>query len=451
MLDEFIIDGDTLKKYNGIEVIIPDGVVKIKDEAFDRCSNVLSIVMPNSVTTIGKSAFDYCSRLTCINIPESVTAIGQYAFMNCRALVSVTIPGGVTAIADSTFQSCYSLASVEIPDSVITIGKRAFSNCNAIESLTIPESVQAIGEDAFSGCNSLKSLALPVGILTGGKLGILGIPENAEVSCSSSLYKGCLPSEILDTDMRNIKMAAAMLYCENSKLFHPEDCGKFEQYISRQRGRIINKIIQTERMGAIAYFVNHGFITVNNIDLYIEKANSSRKQQVLAFLLNIKNTGYSRAEIEVAEEKRLRCELECDPNSVTELKKTWGVANNDDGTCRITSYKGTDTKIIIPAKIGERPVKEIAKRMSSRGNLKNVESIVISAGVTTIGDLAFENCSRLRTVVFPDSVTELNGLWNYNGVFEGCDKSLLTIYASKGSGIEGNAKHAGFNFEELTK
>ena len=71
-------------------VVIPNGIIRIGEEAFCGCSDLKSIVIPNSVTSIGNYAFDYCSSLTSVTIPNSVTSIGVGAFSGCSKLTSAT-------------------------------------------------------------------------------------------------------------------------------------------------------------------------------------------------------------------------------------------------------------------------------------------------------------------------------------------------------------------------
>ena len=131
------------------DIIIPDGVMNIADEAFSGCSGVTSIEIPNSVTSIGDMAFSYCSSLEHITIPKSVTHIGSGAFMFCNKLTSIIIPNSITSIEDLTFDKCIGLTSVKIPNSVTSIGWMAFEYCNSLTNVTIPSSVTSIGEDAF--------------------------------------------------------------------------------------------------------------------------------------------------------------------------------------------------------------------------------------------------------------------------------------------------------------
>ena len=43
--------------------IVPEGIVKIKESAFDTCRNLKKLILPNSLTTIESSAFYYCNNL----------------------------------------------------------------------------------------------------------------------------------------------------------------------------------------------------------------------------------------------------------------------------------------------------------------------------------------------------------------------------------------------------
>ena len=101
------INGEEIK-----DLVIPNSVTSIGDNAFYGCSSLTSITIPNSVTSIGDGAFRECSGLTSITIPNSVTSIGEWAFYGCTSLTSVTIPNSVTSIGDIAFDNCSSLTDV---------------------------------------------------------------------------------------------------------------------------------------------------------------------------------------------------------------------------------------------------------------------------------------------------------------------------------------------------
>jgi len=69
----FEIENGVLKKFREepdvTEVVIPDGVTRIRDWAFLHCITFTMVVIPDSVTSIGNWVFYGCSSLTSITIP----------------------------------------------------------------------------------------------------------------------------------------------------------------------------------------------------------------------------------------------------------------------------------------------------------------------------------------------------------------------------------------------
>lgn len=108
-------------KYNA-----PDGVITIKQFAFNHCCYLNELNLPNSIVTIEDEAFSFCTRLYNITMPESLKSIGVVAFLFCENLGRITIPNGVTTIEEWAFMDCDSLETVIIPESVTSIGEDAF-------------------------------------------------------------------------------------------------------------------------------------------------------------------------------------------------------------------------------------------------------------------------------------------------------------------------------------
>ena len=101
-------------------------------------SKAYNIVLPDRVTSIGDEAFKWCKSLQSINIPDSVTSIGKMAFVLCKSLQSINIPGSVTSIGYGAFEGCKSLQSINIPGSVTYIRDRAFDCCESLKYIIIP-------------------------------------------------------------------------------------------------------------------------------------------------------------------------------------------------------------------------------------------------------------------------------------------------------------------------
>ena len=126
---------------NGLKLegnlVIPEGVKKIRNSAFSCCSSLTSVTIPDSVTSIGNWAFSSCDGLTSVTIPDSVTSIGDYAFESCSSLTRVTIPNSVTSIGYVAFKGCKGLTSVTIPNSVTRIKRGAFDDCDKLTEIVM--------------------------------------------------------------------------------------------------------------------------------------------------------------------------------------------------------------------------------------------------------------------------------------------------------------------------
>ena len=139
-------------------VVIHPGVTSIGECAFSWFPKLTHVDIADSVISIGGNAFKSCSSLTDITIPQRVTHIGGLAFSRCTSLSSITLSNNITSIGPSAFKNCTNLTSITIPGSVTSIGPNAFENCTNLTSITIPSSVISIGSNVFDGCTSLNDI-----------------------------------------------------------------------------------------------------------------------------------------------------------------------------------------------------------------------------------------------------------------------------------------------------
>ena len=235
---------------NGEEInnlIIPNGVIVIKDNVFYNCLGLSTVSISNNVTSIGNNAFFGCSGLTSITIPNSVTSIGYYTFSGCSGLTSVTLPNSVTSISGYAFHNCNGLKSISLPSSVTTIGGCAFSGCSGLTSITIPNKVTSIGYGAFSGCSGLTSITIPNSVSSIGEnafygcnglksasigCGICSINSGAFSNCSGLTDVYCYAEKLTDIDpewdetegLYTHSKAFAESYIEYATLHVPKGC-----------------------------------------------------------------------------------------------------------------------------------------------------------------------------------------------------------------------------------
>ena len=156
----------------------------------------------------------------------------------------------------------------------------------------------------------------------------------------------------------------------------------------------------------------------------IAYAMEHERREALAWLMDFKNRTVDIAAEAAKEETRMMKELTADPNSAAVLKKTWSYSKLKDGTLMITSYKGSDTEVEVPAVIGKAKVTVIgpgafevwygyAKNPETR---KQITSILLPDGIREIRAGAFIGCKSLKRVMIPKDVKMEDG-----SVFWGCD------------------------------
>lgn len=174
-----ILDYDGKKTAIGVispnpNLVIPEGVEEIAENAFYYCSEIVSITFPSTLKKMSYSSFMYCTNVERIEIPsikqwvkvEVVEFAGQtptYVFfkegnfyVNGELIVDCVIPEGVTEINTSVFGFCESIKTITFSDTVETID--GFDNCWNLESITLSANVKKINDYAFSGSNNLKTI-----------------------------------------------------------------------------------------------------------------------------------------------------------------------------------------------------------------------------------------------------------------------------------------------------
>ncbi len=137
-------------KYNLIDILFPESLCRIEDEAFIYCTRLSKIALPESVTTIGTRCFYGCANLTQIQSLGIVSVIKECTFMGCN-ITMLTLPNSLVQIEDNAFNSNKELQKVKLPDSLREIGCSCFAYCG-VSNISLNNNLQKIGDFCFFKC-----------------------------------------------------------------------------------------------------------------------------------------------------------------------------------------------------------------------------------------------------------------------------------------------------------
>ena len=127
----------------------------VSDGSFYNNEGIISVKLPSTLISIGANAFDNCTGLLNVDLSActELTTIGSYAFRN-SALTAVEFP---TSLVDvSGFTDC-KLTNVDLSGctQLRSIGEDAFYKNKELVAVKLPSNVEIIDKDAFMSCEKL--------------------------------------------------------------------------------------------------------------------------------------------------------------------------------------------------------------------------------------------------------------------------------------------------------
>lgn len=180
---------------------------------------------------------------------------------------------------------------------------------------------------------------------------------------------------------------------------------------------VMKNAINKNNSTGLEFAVREGWLkTPKKRDEMIAYAAEKKAAECSAYLLDFKNRTADFAAERAKAEKKAERELNAAPDSVIALKQLWNYKKRGDGTIIITNYKGNQTKITVPAKIGRSAVTAIGKEVFSpyhdrvchgREFFRTITEITLPDSITEIGERAFDCCGGLRHVNIPEGVSEI--------------------------------------------
>lgn len=243
--------------------------------------------------------------------------------------------------------------------------------------------------------------------------------------------------------------------------------------------QIIRDLIDINALGTLGAVEKTGWLkdAKRREDIIAYAQERGDRVECVAWLLDYKNRTADLAAERLRAEKKIERELNAAPNSVTALKQIWSFTKCEGGL-RITNYKGHETEVVVPERIGKSTVVEIGagafvgnpRAMFGNPHCKleqfevhqKIEKLTLPETIKIIGEGAFSYMRALREINLPNGLKEIgksafmvcNRLERLDipstvisvgmHAFNQCDK--LTIIAEKGSAAEAYCERYGIRY-----
>lgn len=318
---------------------------------------VEKLLVENGISSIGANSFKGLGKLSAVSIPESISAIGSYAFKETMWLENQQKKDPLVIINNIVIDAEKCSGSLTIPRNVKTISDQAFSLNNNIVSITFSNGITHIGSHMW--CSNLQKISIPASV-TGSfgfsycdKLtnvliaeGVKKIGDFAFVECKA-LKSVIIPKSIIQIGSNALGYQGA----GTEKWWTVEGftikgyAGSAAEKYAKANGISFVDLEKKETTPTVKIIAsgNCGEISSWNYDEIKYKDNTKWKLDSLG-VLTIYGSGKTG---------------------------DWFVVN--------------DT----------RPWRKY---------LSSIKKVVISDGITRIGDTAFENCKNINSVIIPSSV-----------------------------------------------
>ena len=113
---------------------MPEDLIVIGSNAFNKCTSLSSIYFNNKLKFIGEDAFSKCIKLTSIDLPESITILCN-AFRFCGEIDTVKIPKTLKCLFPYVFNGSIVKSIASDEDVILKKFSHAFKKYKILKNL----------------------------------------------------------------------------------------------------------------------------------------------------------------------------------------------------------------------------------------------------------------------------------------------------------------------------
>ncbi len=338
---------------------VSPGTVAVLDNAFDENYYLKKILLPTGLIEISSFAFSGCDKLEDINLPEGLQRLGKEAFHSCQSLHRLHIPASLVQLGREVLQETYNWnrhnpgicdvtiakenpvfyiedgavfqkgkegkltllsymkakeeseerAVYQVPEGVTEIAPLAFLRSN-LRCITLAESVDQIGRSAFWGCEKLETVEIyrdkvflyipqkPVFRKNNITEGFYHVkPASSPKTDAAVHFDYGMYDDAFET--YSYKDEQCLMAC--CRLGYPvalseEKQASYVEWLCRYLEEIVVEICKSNNSKAIEAMLEVGVLNRENIDTVIETMQQQEATELLAFVMEEKQTRFGNWE-----------------------------------------------------------------------------------------------------------------------------------------------------------
>ena len=421
-----------------------EGCKFIGDRAFQGCSQLKTLIIPEGIISIGADVFDRCD-ITTFSVPNSIkrfclagdmdryTTLQSYSdgqggeyFGNSennflvladvdRSLTTYEIADGCKVILGIAFDANKTVESITIPDSVVSVDMIAFYGRTALKSITFEGDVEYIGYAAFSGCTSLENLVIPEGVKSFDLTGITDYSSLKSISFPSTIEEITFAPTTDSHTYTFLNNLESITVAEGNKYYSGAGNCLIEKATKKLIIGCANSVIPND--GTVKIIGQSAFDGCLNLkEITIPDYVISLGSYCFAGCENLESVNISSNITQIPSSIFYRC---YSLKEVTIPEGVVGIGNGAFWGCRGL------TKVIIPE--GVASIDNFAFQSCS-----NLTQLTLPTTLLSIGERAFNGCYGLSIVYNNSSLDTTFSYISLSGTWEK-DGEVVTSFSGAGT------------------